>query len=92
MIFPAKGWFFHPKGVVASMIIREFAFNSRPSGAIAMSILLPLQSLMISTPRSGSHLATIAQTTFLHVSDVHMIIHDDCQPIHLHRAGTLGSD
>ena len=45
------------------MIIRELAFNSRLSGAIAMSILLPLVSLMISTPRSGSQRAKIAQTT-----------------------------
>ena len=63
MISPASGWCFHVNGVVASMIIRELALSSRRSGAMAMSIRLPFVSLMISTPRSGSQRATIAQTT-----------------------------
>ena len=29
MMSPANGWFFQVNGVVASMIIREFAFSSR---------------------------------------------------------------
>src|SRR6185312_9032035 len=49
--------FFHSNGVVASMIIRELALSSRLSGAIAISMRLPLVSLIISTPRSGSQRA-----------------------------------
>src|SRR5262249_4620811 len=29
LLLPARGWFFHVNGVVASIILREFVFSSR---------------------------------------------------------------